>query len=253
VSTLAVFSTKQVDPQLFYLVFGESVINDAVGLVLFNALAHLVESHHTASSQQDGGDAVDLEQLNVTEEVIQFLFDFVVSFLGSLILGTVFAMIYGIFFKHIDMRSTKLLELCVYSTMIYSPFVVAEILHLSGIVTVLMTGVAARRYAEPNLSRSTSHHADCIFRMLAHATETIIFLELGLSVVELLRFGGGQQHSAAPLNYMFLLCSLAACLVGRAANIYPLTLLHNAFAQGGCCSWPTTKWTASSRNHWSRL
>jgi NhaP-type Na+/H+ or K+/H+ antiporter len=34
VSTLALFEAKKVDPQLFYLVFGESVINDAVGLVL---------------------------------------------------------------------------------------------------------------------------------------------------------------------------------------------------------------------------
>ena len=34
VSTLAVFDAKKVDPHLFYLVFGESVINDAVGLVL---------------------------------------------------------------------------------------------------------------------------------------------------------------------------------------------------------------------------
>lgn len=31
VSTLAVFQSKKVDPHLFYLVFGESVINDAVG------------------------------------------------------------------------------------------------------------------------------------------------------------------------------------------------------------------------------
>ena len=30
VSTLAVFQAKRVDPQLFYLVFGESVLNDAV-------------------------------------------------------------------------------------------------------------------------------------------------------------------------------------------------------------------------------
>jgi len=42
VSTLAVFQAKQVDPQLFYLVFGESVLNDAVGLVLFKTTSKLV-------------------------------------------------------------------------------------------------------------------------------------------------------------------------------------------------------------------
>eukprot|EP00957_Ditylum_brightwellii_P136882 10438634-Ditylum_brightwellii.AAC.1 len=30
VSTLAIFQAKRVDPHLFYLVFGESVLNDAV-------------------------------------------------------------------------------------------------------------------------------------------------------------------------------------------------------------------------------
>ena len=42
VSTLAVFQQKKVDLQLFYLVFGESVVNDAVGLVLFDTCAKVV-------------------------------------------------------------------------------------------------------------------------------------------------------------------------------------------------------------------
>lgn len=75
VSTLAVFQSKKVDPHLFYLVFGESVINDAVGLVLFESLAHLIEN--------EAG-------LNVGQEVVQFLFDFFTGFLGSLVLGTCF-------------------------------------------------------------------------------------------------------------------------------------------------------------------
>ena len=41
-STLAVFSAKKVDLQLFYLVFGESVVNDAVGLVLFDTCSKII-------------------------------------------------------------------------------------------------------------------------------------------------------------------------------------------------------------------
>lgn len=36
VSTLVLFAELRVEPHLFYLVFGESVMNDAVGLVLFD-------------------------------------------------------------------------------------------------------------------------------------------------------------------------------------------------------------------------
>eukprot|EP00978_Attheya_sp_CCMP212_P043598 scaffold287155_cov32-Attheya_sp.AAC.1 len=42
VTTLAVFQTKRVDPHLFHLVFGEAVLNDAVGLVLFQTFAKFV-------------------------------------------------------------------------------------------------------------------------------------------------------------------------------------------------------------------
>ena len=35
VSVIAVFTELRVDPKMFYLVFGESVLNDAVGIVLF--------------------------------------------------------------------------------------------------------------------------------------------------------------------------------------------------------------------------
>lgn len=210
VSTLAVFSVKQVDPHLFYLVFGESVMNDAVGLVLFEALAHVLEQ------------TTNTAEVNVQQEIWQFLLDFVTGLLGSLALGTLFGLCVALVLKHLDLRHTPLLELCSYVTIMYFPFVVAEVLHLSGIVTVLFTGMAAKRYAQPNLSAPTATHADTVFRMTAHLTETSIFLELGLSVFGLV--GTGAFH------WTFMLCALAACFIGRACNIYPITLALNCLA-----------------------
>lgn len=208
VSTLAVFQSKKVDPHLFYLVFGESVINDAVGLVLFECLAHLIEK------QQN--------QLNVGQEFAQFLYDFSTGFLGSLVLGTLFAIAYALLMKHVDMGKTPFLELCVYITMMYFPFVAAEILRLSGIVTVLFTGIASKRYVEPNVCAETAINADIVFRLVAHLTETIIFLDLGLSVFGLVGDGA--------FRIVFIAFALLACLVGRAVNIYPITYLFNMVA-----------------------
>eukprot|EP00978_Attheya_sp_CCMP212_P049530 scaffold677539_cov47-Attheya_sp.AAC.1 len=123
VSTLAVFQAKQVDPHLFYLVFGESVINDAVGLILFEALAHTLEAF------QDQPPALG-------PELAQFLFDFVVGFCGSMGLGLIMGLGVAWLFKTIDLRHTPLLELCLYVPMMYTPFFLAEIARLSGIVTV---------------------------------------------------------------------------------------------------------------------
>jgi sodium/hydrogen exchanger 8 len=207
VSTLAVFSSKKVDPHLFYLVFGESVINDAVGLVLFEALAHLVEIE-------------SVMQINAGQEVLQFIFDFSTGFFGSLVLGTVFGLAVALFLKHIDFRHTPILELSIYVTILYAPFVVAELCHLSGIVTCLFTGIAARRYAEPNVSPKSASNADTIFRLTAQLTETLIFLELGMSVVEVIGYDGA-------FNMMFIVSALVACLIGRACNIYPIAFLYN--------------------------
>lgn len=207
VSTLAIFSSKKVDPHLFYLVFGESVINDAVGLVLFEALAHLVEVENAAD-------------LNFGQEVTQFFFDFLLGFFGSLILGTLFGLGSALFLKKCDLRSTPMLELSIYVTIMYAPFVLAEICRLSGIVTVLFTGIAARRYAEPNLSAVSSTNADTIFRLTSHLTETLIFLDLGMSVFELASYEGA-------FNPVFIVSALVACLIGRAINIYPITFFYN--------------------------
>jgi NhaP-type Na+/H+ or K+/H+ antiporter len=64
----------------------------------------------------------------------------------------------------------------------YVPFLFAEMLHLSGIVTILFCGIAARRYVVPNLSEPTEENAEIFFRLAAHLAEKSIFLELGLSV-----------------------------------------------------------------------
>lgn len=211
-STLAVFSAKKVDPQLFYLLSGESLLNDAVGLVLFEAFAHLVELEGAAGAQ---GQKAPLGQ-----EILQVLLDVALNFGGSLLLGTLLGLLTAYTLKQIDLRHTPLLELSAYALIMYAPFCLAELCRLSGIVTVLFTGLAARRYAEPNLSRFTSESSDTIFRLVAHVTETVIFLELGLSVITVLKHG---------FNVIFVSAALGACLISRALNVYPICLTYNLY------------------------
>ena len=205
VSTLAVFQTKRVDPQLFYLVFGESVLNDAVGLVLFNAFAKFV--------QKDNGVG------KVAVGILEFLVDSVVEFVGSMLLGFLAGLLAAVLLKKVDMRRTTLLELSLFILIMYVPYLLAEIMKMSGIVTILFSGIAARRYMVPNLSPTTQQNADVFFRLAAHLAETSIFLELGLSVYALSREGSVQ--------WRFILWALLACLIGRAINIFPIAYLFN--------------------------
>jgi len=204
VSTLAVFQKKRVDPQLFYLVFGESLLNDAVCLVLFNTLSKYVD-------RPDSG---------VFLATVTFLVDFLFSFVGSMALGLCCGLGSALLLKTIDMRHTRLTELSLYIIVMYFPFFLAEVLHLSGIVAILFTGMAAKHYASCNLSEATDSDADSFFRLIANLAEIVIFLEMGLSV-----FGLSVNQGYYGL---FILWSILACLVARACNVYPITFLHNA-------------------------
>jgi sodium/hydrogen exchanger 8 len=130
VSTLAVFQSKRVNPQLFYLVFGESVLNDALAIVLFESFAKFVAQQKTFGTIALG--------------VAAFVVDLALNSVGSVCLGYSFGLGTAFLFKKIDMRHHRLVEISLYLVLMYVPFLISEILHLSGIVTILFTGKATQ-------------------------------------------------------------------------------------------------------------
>eukprot|EP00934_Nitzschia_sp_Nitz4_P009248 Nitzschia sp. Nitz4//scaffold22_size323478//285509//289544//NITZ4_000585-RA/size323478-processed-gene-0.425-mRNA-1//1//CDS//3329543171//9238//frame0 len=205
ISTLAVFQAKKVDPQLFYLVFGESALNDALAIVLFDSFSKAISEGGAGRSIATG--------------LSNFFVDLFLNSVGSIALGAAAGLCTAYLFKQLDLRQNRLLELSLYLLLVYIPFLLAEVLQLSGIVTILFTGIAANRYVVPNLSSITEVNADMLFRLMAHLAETSIFLELGLSVFGLI----------GHWNWTFIGYALLSTLVARALNIFPLSILFNRF------------------------
>ena len=137
--------------------------------------------------------------------------------IGSPALGIVSAFATAMIFKYADMRTTGLMELSLYMLLMYIPFVLAEVCHLSGIVTIFFSGMSARRYIEPNVSDETKKTAENIFQLAAYLAETCIFLALGLSVF-------GLKDS---FEWKFTIFAFLAALLGRASSIYPLSFMFN--------------------------
>ena len=203
VSVIAVLQAKRVDPHLFYVVFGESALNDAVALVLFNTFAGLLR------------DQLEFGWMSV----VHFLLDFLRQAVGSPALGICFGAAAALMFKKIDFRKHefRMLELALFLICMYLPFILAELMRLSGIVAIFFAGLSVRRYAAPNVSQETGQAGESIFKVAAFLAETCIFIELGLSI-----FGfSGSVH------WKFCFWALAACLIGRAAAIYPLSYAYN--------------------------
>jgi len=205
VSVLGVLNSKKVNPHLFSLVFGESALNDAVAIVLFKSFSHLVQMGGINDKQ------------SLMNEITSFLTEFLLDVLGCPFMGIIFASVSALIFKHADLRTAPILELSLYILIMYIPFITAEVLGMSGIVTIFFTGIFARRYIEPNVSNETKHNAEVIFSLVAYLAESCIFITLGLSV-----FGfQGNFHWA------FIAFAFVASLMGRAMSIYPISFLFN--------------------------
>ena len=99
---------------------------------------------------------------------------------------------------------------------VYIPFLLSEMLQLSGIITILFTGMSARKFTNKNLSSSIRKHASFTFQLLSYLSETTCFLFLGFSVV--------IQDSKYFLPKT-IFWTLLMCFIGRAFNVYPLLFM----------------------------
>lgn len=152
VATLAIFHALNIDPILNMLVFGESILNDAIAIVLATTALQL--NHAPASVA--GSDTI-LNGFGL----------FFMVFFGSAVIGVVFALIAALLFKYVDLRKHPSLEFGMMLIFIYAPYGLAEGLHLSGIMAILFNGLVMSHYAHFNLSPVTQITMQQTLRTLA--------------------------------------------------------------------------------------
>jgi NhaP-type Na+/H+ or K+/H+ antiporter len=80
---------------------------------------------------------------------------FVTIFIGSLSLGVGIALLAAITFKYTSISAYPYLETALVALYAYSSYLLAEGLHLSGIVAILFCGIAMSQYAFVNLSEES--------------------------------------------------------------------------------------------------
>jgi sodium/hydrogen exchanger 8 len=136
VGTLAVFQSLRVEPTLFYLVFGESLLNDAISITIFKVTSRFIG-----------------HEMNSSEMLFCFI-NFWISFIGSCLIGYSMGMMIALIYKHVDFSHHRLSAVSLFVCTVYIPFFLAEVLQLSGIVTILFCGIASRRYINKNLPQN---------------------------------------------------------------------------------------------------
>ncbi|MED6132146.1 monovalent cation:H+ antiporter, CPA1 (nhx1) [Stylosanthes scabra] len=209
VCTLQVLNQEET-PLLYSLVFGEGVVNDATSVVLFNAIQKFDLSHITSAN------------------VLQFIGNFFYLFLASTFLGVVVGLLSAYVIKklYIGRHSTDR-EIALMILMAYMSYMLAELLDLSGILTVFFCGIVMSHYTWHNVtenSRITSRHA---FATFSFVSEIFIFLYVGMDALDMEKW---KYASDSPWT-LFGACGILLCLVllGRAAFVFPLSFIANLF------------------------
>lgn len=86
-------------------------------------------------------------------------------------------------------------------------------------MAILFCGIVMSHYTHFNLSTVTQITMQQTMRTLAFICETSIFSYLGLAIFSF-------KHQ---VEWALVIWSIALCLIGRAANIFPLTWIVNKF------------------------
>uniref|UniRef100_A0A8C7FHA0 Sodium/hydrogen exchanger n=1 Tax=Oncorhynchus kisutch TaxID=8019 RepID=A0A8C7FHA0_ONCKI len=197
VTVLAIFNDLHADVDLYALLFGESVMNDAVAIVLSSSIV---------AYQPAGASTHTFDATAFFKSVGVFLGIFSGSFAMGAITGVV------------TLHCFPLLETALFFLMSWSTFLLAEACGFTGVVAVLFCGITQAHYTYNNLSEESTKRTKQLFEVLHFLAENFIFSYMGLALFTF------QNHVFSPI---FIAGAFLAIFIGRASNIYPLSFLLN--------------------------
>ncbi|XP_075363332.1 sodium/hydrogen exchanger 9 [Mycteria americana] len=204
VTVLAIFHELHVDTDLYTFLFGESVLNDAVAIVLTYSIS--------IYSPKENPNAFDAAAF------FQSVGNFLGIFAGSFVMGSSYAVVTALISKFTKLCEFPMLETGLFFLLSWSAFLSAEAAGLTGIVAVLFCGVTQAHYTYNNLSPDSKMRTKQLFEFMNFLAENVIFCYMGLALFTF------QNHIFNPL---FIFGAFVAVFVARACNIYPLSFLLN--------------------------
>lgn len=247
IATLSILSSLGIDEAdtIYVLVFGESLLNDGVAVVLFNTLIHFMDDHMIIDSKAIWNGALN----------------FMVVTIGSVSVGLLCGSFSVIYFRAFWGCQTPLVEVLVFFCWALIPFYICDDFEWSGIVAIVVAGFMMDLYilgAEENevkllegtsnedeesckdsnearnqdrqrrpvfnraghLSSATRRHVGFVLECIATLMETAIFAYLGLFLF------------STRYNWNIYLAATAifACLVSRGIMLVLMSFITQQFA-----------------------
>ncbi|XP_066435541.1 sodium/hydrogen exchanger 7 isoform X3 [Eleutherodactylus coqui] len=205
VTVLAIFNELHADVDLYALLFGESVLNDAVAIVLSSSI---VAYQPTGENSHTFDAAAFFKSVGV----------FVGIFSGSFAMGVCTGVCTALVTKFTKLHCFPLLETALFFLLSWSTFLLAEACGFTGVVAVLFCGITQAHYTYNNLSPESRSRTKQLFEVLHFLAENFIFSYMGLALFTF------QKHVFSPV---FIVGAFIAVFIGRAAHVYPLSFFLN--------------------------
>ncbi|XP_034002973.1 LOW QUALITY PROTEIN: sodium/hydrogen exchanger 7 [Trematomus bernacchii] len=205
VTVLAIFNDLHADGDLYALLFGESVMNDAVAIVLSSSIV---------AYQPSGANTHMFDAAAFFKSVGVFIG----IFSGSFVMGAATGVVTALVTKFTKLHCFPLLETALFFLMSWSTFLLAEACGFTGVVAVLFCGITQAHYTYNNLSAESTQRTKQLFEVLHFLAENFIFSYMGLALFTF------QNHIFSPI---FIIGAFISIFIGRAFNIYPLSFFLN--------------------------
>ena len=179
-------------PKLFSVVFGEGVTNDAVSIILFNTVLKTFGQKTSIDAHQVG----------------LVILDFLYLGTASILIGLVYAAISALLMKNLrSLTRDAVVECAMIFCHGYLAYVTAELLTLSGIISLLTSGIGMAHYTWYSLSQQGQRNSADVFKFLSSLAEAFVFSYLGLTFFSL---------NTSPWSFGLITLMTVIVVVGRA-------------------------------------
>jgi len=170
VAVVAVFESIHVNEQLFALVFGESLFNDGVVIVVYKVFEY-------ASKQE--------KSVNELKNVPSFVGAAILKFVLSCVLGVMIGLVFGIFGIFLSKYTyhVQFIEPVAMIIIMYASYVFAETFQLSAIFACVMTAALMKAFIPENISDSSNTALRYIIKITSQMSEGGIFVFIGITNV----------------------------------------------------------------------
>lgn len=187
------------------LLEGESLFNDAIGVVLFTTFLSIAVSY-----QGPGFGNFEISWIDKTQY-------FLTQFFGGIIFG-LFCGLIGTFFSYVI--KTRILENILLIAIAYGAFLIAEdFLMVSGMMSVLSAGLVMNKAHQKYICKSDKEYINYWWEVLSFFSNSMLFILLGITIT-------AEMFEE---RWLGMLIAIGSLLLIRLASIYVLLPIFSIF------------------------